>query len=53
MQKPPPQPEDTRPTPRLLPSEVCKGALTQALFEGYAPSESRMEILLDRLERTN
>lgn len=36
---------------RPLPSEVCKGALVHLIFEGQSTSESRIEMLLDRLER--
>ncbi|WP_371155178.1 hypothetical protein [Jannaschia sp. 2305UL9-9] len=32
-----------------LPAEVCVGALSQMIFEGQAPSESRVEMILDRL----
>ncbi|CAM4308741.1 hypothetical protein [Palleronia rufa] len=44
---------ETPPTGGLRESTLCHGTVLSLLFSGQAPSESRIEMLLDRLDRTD
>ncbi|MEM9797287.1 MAG: hypothetical protein AAF919_12400 [Pseudomonadota bacterium] len=42
--------KEPAPQPSMLPSEICRGAITTMIFEGIGPTEGQIEAIMDRVE---